>query len=373
VPTPPNAAPAPEAPPDPRWPAARALVLRHGWNAVAFQILNPGMRLWTAAAGDAVAGHQSYARVRVVAGAPVCTLDRLPGAAAELEADARAHGERVVFFGAGTRLERILGARRDHAVVRLGAQPAWDPAGWAAIVRRKASLRAQLHRARNKGVRVVEWAPERSRGSAVLRAVLDAWLATRGLPPLGFMVTPDLLGHTEDRRVFVAERGGAVVGFLVATPVPARDGWLVEQWPRVPDAPNGTTHLLVDAAMRAFADAGSRYATLGLSPLSPRGAEGEPVRPAWLRVVLRHLRAHGRRFYNFRGLEAFKAGLEPDHWEPVYAIADGPRFTPRLLRGIAGVFSGGSPTRLMARAVASAAAQELRTARASLRAHGGTR
>ncbi|MGZ8376939.1 MAG: phosphatidylglycerol lysyltransferase domain-containing protein [Gemmatirosa sp.] len=353
---------------DPRWAAARALVLRHGWNAVAYQILNPGMRLWFSDASDAVAGHQSYAGVRVVAGAPVCALERLPGAAAELEADARAHGERVVFFGAGTRLERILGERGDHSVVRLGAQPAWDPTAWDAIVRHKASLRAQLHRARNKGVRIAEWPPDRAHAAPALRAVLHAWLATRGLPPLGFMVTPDLLGHTEDRRVFVAERGGAIVGFLVATPVPARDGWLVEQWPRMPDAPNGTTQLLVDAAMRAFADAGSRYATLGLSPLSPRGAEGVPVRPAWLRAALGHLRAHGRRFYNFRGLEAFKAGLEPAEWEPVYAIADGTRFTPPLLRGIAGVFSGGSPTRLMARAVASAAAHELRTMREALRA-----
>jgi phosphatidylglycerol lysyltransferase len=344
---------------DPHWQAARALVLRHGWNAAAYQILNPGMRLWRSAAGDAVAGYQSHAGVRVVAGAPVCPLDRLADAADELEADARAHGERVVFFGAGTRLEGILGARHDHAVVRLGAQPAWDPSGWDAIVRRKASLRAQLHRARNKGVRVVEWPPARAHDAPALRAVLRTWLATRGLPPLGFMVAPDLLGHTEDRRVFVAERGEAMVGFLVATPVPARHGWLVEQWPRVPGAPNGTTQLLVDAAMRAFAEAGSHYATLGLSPLSPRGGDA-PVRPGWLRMALRHLRAHGRRFYNFQGLEAFKAGLEPDVWEPIFAIGQGPRFTPAMLRGIAGVFSNGSPVTLVARAVAQAAVQELR-------------
>lgn len=346
--------------PEPRWQAARDLVLRHGWNPVAYQILNPGMRLWFAAAGDAVAGHQRYAGVRVVAGAPVCRLERLAAVADELEADANAHGERVVFFGAGARLERILAARDHHCVVRLGAQPTWDPQGWEAAVRRKASLRAQLHRAHNKGVRIAEWPAGRAHDAPALREVLRAWLATRGLPPLGFMVTPDLLGHTEDRRVFVARRGAEIVGFLVATPVPARDGWLVEQWPRVRAAPNGTTHLLVDAAMRAFADAGSRYATLGLSPLSPRGGDGAPVRPAWLRVLLGHLRAHGRRFYNFQGLEAFKASLEPDAWEPVFAIGQGPRFTPRMLRGIAGVFGGGSPVRLGAHALAMAAAHEIR-------------
>ncbi len=34
----------------------------------------------------------------------------------------------------------------------LGAQPVWRPASWTTILEGKASLRAQLYRARNKGV-----------------------------------------------------------------------------------------------------------------------------------------------------------------------------------------------------------------------------
>jgi phosphatidylglycerol lysyltransferase len=344
----------------PAWAAARALVLRHGWNAVAYQILNPGMRLWFAAAGDAVAGYAPFGRVHVVAGAPVCRPERLEAVAAEMEADAAARGARLLFFGAGSRLERAYAPRRDHALVRLGAQPVWDPADWPAIVRTKASLRAQLNRARNKGVRVAEWPAERARDAPALRAVLRDWLGTRGLPPLHFLTTPDLLGRVEDRRVFVAERGaGEPIAFLVATPIPARDGWLVEQWPRARAAPNGTTNLLVDAAMRAFAAQGSRYATLGLAPLSRRGADAR-AQPPWLRLVLGWVRAHGRRFYNFEGLEAFKAGLQPQGWEPISAIAPGARFTPAMLRAVAGVFSGGSPEWFAARAIAHAAAQEAR-------------
>jgi phosphatidylglycerol lysyltransferase len=345
---------------DPAWHAARTLVLRHGWNAVAYQILNPGMRLWFSRAGDAVAGYATYRRTRVVAGAPACVPERLAAAAAELEADAAALGERVLFFGAGGRLERVAAARRDHSLVRLGAQPAWDPRHWPSIVRRKSSLRAQLNRARNKGVSVHEWSPDRARHAPELRGVLDEWLATRGLPPLHFLTTPDLLGDVDDRRIFVAERGCVAIAYLVATPIPARGGWLVEQWPRVPTAPNGTTHLLVDAAMRAFAASGSEYATLGLAPLSERRGADDPPAPLWLRVGLRWLRAHGRRFYNFRGLEAFKASLQPTGWEPVFAIAQGERFTPGMLRAVAGVFSGGAPERLLARALRSAMSEELR-------------
>jgi hypothetical protein len=71
---------------DAAWLAARDLVMRYGWNAVAYQILNPGMRLWFSSAGDAVAGYVSFGRVMIIAGAPVCRRERLPDVALELEA-----------------------------------------------------------------------------------------------------------------------------------------------------------------------------------------------------------------------------------------------------------------------------------------------
>jgi phosphatidylglycerol lysyltransferase len=350
----------------PGWELARQLVLRFGWNAVAYQILNPGMRLWFSREGDAVAGYASFRRVWVVAGAPVCARERLDAVAAELEGDAAERGQQVLFFGAGERLETVFAEHGDHCLVPLGAQPVWEPAVWPSIVRGKASLRAQLNRARNKHVVVEEWSPERAHASPELRSVLHEWLRTRGLPPLGFLVQPDLLDNLDDRRIFVASRGAEVLAFLIGTPVPARDGWLVEEWPRRRTAPNGTTHSLVDAAMRAFALGGARYVTLGLAPLAERGGSGLGGQPAWLRVALRWARAHGRRFYNFRGLEAFKASMQPMRWEPIYAIAPGERIRPRMLYAVAGAFSGGSPERLLARALASAAWEELRRLGAAL-------
>ena len=64
---------------------ARALVLTHGWNATAYQILNPGIAHWFPAAGDAVVGFVRRSGVRVVAGAPVCAPERLLEVASEFE------------------------------------------------------------------------------------------------------------------------------------------------------------------------------------------------------------------------------------------------------------------------------------------------
>ena len=182
------------------------------------------------------------------------------------------------------------------------------------------------------------------------------------------MVEPETLSALRDRRVFVAERSKQqVVGFTILSPVPARDGWLVEQIVRGREAPNGTAELLIDFAMRAVAAGGSRYVTLGLSPLSEHAPVAGIQHPPWLRLVLRWLRLHGSRFYNFAGLDAFKAKFNPEAWEPIYAIGQGTRFSPRDLYAIANAFSGGASIRLVMRALAKAAQQETASLFASLR------
>ena len=72
------------------------------------------------------------------------------------------------------------------------------------------------------------------------------------------------------------------------------------------------------------------------------------------------MRAHGRRFYNFEGLEAFKSALQPQAWEPIYAIAPGPHLTPRMLHAIASAFAGGSPEWLVLRAIGGSLREEAR-------------
>ena len=337
---------------------ARELVLRFGWNATSYQVLNRGIDLWFSLAGDGVVGFVTHCGYRVVAGAPVCDAGRLTAMTAEFEADAARHGNRVCYFGAEQRLQSLFRDSAQRSMVLLGAQPVWDPAGWSAIVHSRPSLRGQLNRARNKKVAVEEWEPRRAENNRRLNECLWEWLATKGLPPLHFLVEPDTLGRLADRRMFVALHDRAIAGFLVATPVPARQGWLIEQIVRSRTAPNGTAELMLDAAVGAIETTGSRYVTLGLAPLSPRGAVTNGVNPIWLRMVLGWIRVHGRRFYNFEGLESFKAKFVPDRWDPIYAVTNERRFSPATLHAVAAAFGGGSTTLLLARALAKAVRTE---------------
>lgn len=343
---------------------AHRLVMLYGWNAMAYQILNAGMRYWFSANGNAVIGYKRYGRYAIVAGAPICTNEQLTIVVDEFERTLHQQGVNICYFGAGTRLVEALAARGPWDRVLLGAQPVWNPSlgRWQATLASKPSLRGQLNRAANKGVRMSLWQPERASQNPALEQCLSEWLSARGLPPLGFLVEPYILDNLNDRRIFVAEQQNKVVGFLIASPVPQRKGWLIEQIIRGQGAPNGTNELLFDAAMRQFADECVEYVTLGLSPLARKRDIGTELPSSsercWLRAVFSLVRTHGRRFYNFGGLETFKAKFMPDYWEPIYAVTGQRSFTVGTLYAIAGVFGGMSPVLLAIKALGLAVRQE---------------
>jgi phosphatidylglycerol lysyltransferase len=195
----------------------------------------------------------------------------------------------------------------------VGEQPEWDAGQWGEALRASAGLREQLRRARAKGVTVRTAAKAELSPLGPLRRQLEAlaadWLRSHELPPMGFLVQVNPLTLLEDHRVHLAERDGQLVGFLSASPIFARPGWLLENIIRGGEAPNGTTELLVDHAMRDAAEGPegtSAMVTLGLAPLA-----GQVV-PA-----LRWARSAGSVLFDFEGLRAFKARLRPDRWVPI--------------------------------------------------------
>lgn len=338
-------------------------MFKYGWNTTCFQIVNPGIDYWFGEDGKSVVGYDTEGGVRVVVGAPVAEEDALADVTKSFEQDAANAGESVCYFGAEARLERVLRDSTEHSRVLLGAQPVWHPAEWANVVASNSSIRAQLNRARNKGVVINEWTVEASKNNPRLQECLHLWLESKGLPPLHFVIEPETLGRLQGRRIFVAERAGVVEAFLVLSPIPERVGWLTEQFPHRPGAPNGTVELMMDAAIRALADDGCEYVTLGLSPLSRRATIEPFDNPLWLRVLLAWMRKHGQRFYNFDGLDRFKSKLCPIYWEPIFAISNEPEFSGKTMYAIALAFSENKPFRVLLKGLGKAIVAEARNFR----------
>jgi phosphatidylglycerol lysyltransferase len=165
---------------------------------------------------------------------------------------------------------------------------------------------------------------------AELERVIERWLATRGMAAMSFLVQIEPFEFLAYRRWFVAERAGRALAFGGVVPVPRREGWFLEDLLRDPEAPNGTNELVIDAVMRWAASAGSRWLTLGLSPLS-----GNVSRPlAWLRRGTHPL-------YDFRGLRQYKAKFRPSSWCPIYLAYPTTQSALRSLLDVLSAFARG--------------------------------
>ncbi|HET9930893.1 MAG TPA: phosphatidylglycerol lysyltransferase domain-containing protein [Polyangiaceae bacterium] len=284
---------------DPRQRAHR-LLQRWGWNATSFQTLSEGFSYWFTHEG--CVAYAACGGAWVGAGAPIADSDRLSQVANGFVEAAAARGKRASFFAVE---QRFLRATKMSSFL-VGEQPVYDPGVWCTHLRRSASLREQLRRARAKGVHVSPGVPVDDANE--LARVHEAWLSRHALPGMGFLTGLDPFSEERPRRYFVARsRENRIEGFAALSPVYARQGWLFEHLVRSPSAPNGTVELLVDAAMRALADDGVAWATLGLAPLA-----GDVALP------LKWVRRWAEPLYNFEGLRAFKAKLGPVRWDPVY-------------------------------------------------------
>ena len=246
-------------------------------------------------------------------------------------ATAQAAGRRACFFATEERFRELVSLRS----LLIGEQATWDPAEWAAALKGSRSLREQLRRARAKGVWVRALAldgvdePSVSLRRAIGELV-ERWERARELAPMGFLARVDPLTLLRDHRVFLAERYGALVGLLSVAPIYRRRGWFLQNLLRSPDAPNGTSEVLVDCAMREALRAGETFVTLGLAPLA-----GE------VRVPLRVARTLGGGLYSFEGLRAFKAKLQPTRWDRIFLSFPTTTSPARALADVLAAFACG--------------------------------
>ncbi len=296
-----------------------------GRDAASFQAIEPGTSIFRDERG--LVAYRETSSAWVAVGSPLCAEADVPAVAERFAAAAAREEKRAVFFACDD-----ASAFGDAESTVVGEQPWWRAGDWPEVLKKNRRLREQLRRARKKGVVVRRIdASELAEGTPLRKRADDlaaAWLASRPMQPMQFLLTLAMFEHPNEHRYYGAFRGDELVELASLVPIHGRRGWLVEDVVRDSRAPNGTTELVFDCAMReSHADA---LVTWGLAPLS-----GAP----W---PMRAIGALARGLYDFRGLRAFKARLHPREWQKVHMIA--PRGTPAWLSVIDTLraFAGGS-------------------------------
>src|SRR5437762_7338550 len=263
--------------PDPTGELLRLQML-HGYNAHSLVSIAPGALLWSSPDIDGAIIYGEFGRVWLAAGDPFAPPEDMAELARQFAAFAKRKNRVVAFVPTSARFARSVSST-DFSIVKVGAAPyfdlkTWNPRGDAAK-----KLRAGINQARRAGVVVQALDDELDESLKKETAQLCMhWLRYRRAgTSFGWLIALDPFLHASHKKYFAARVNGRLVGFLAASPIPARRGWYLEDILREPDSPQGKATLLVSEALQHLKAEGAELATLGTAPLADDGVDEIPM------------------------------------------------------------------------------------------------
>ncbi|WP_183851288.1 bifunctional lysylphosphatidylglycerol flippase/synthetase MprF [Rhizobium sp. BK379] len=152
-----------------------------------------------------------------------------------------------------------------------------------------------------------------------LSAVSNAWLQDHNTREKGFSLGAFKPDYVNSQPIGVLRKDGRIVAFANILVTGTKSEATIDLMRFSPDAPKGAMDFLFVQIMEYLKAEGYKHFNLGMAPLS--GMSKRETAPVWDRIG-RTVFEHGERFYNFKGLRAFKSKFHP-HWQPRYLAVSG--------------------------------------------------
>lgn len=152
-----------------------------------------------------------------------------------------------------------------------------------------------------------------------LLSVSRTWLAAQNAAEKGFSLGTFQPQYVAAGPVAVIRLEGRIVAFASILSTASGGDAFIDLMRHLPDTHRGMMDLLFVRIMEHMKAEGYKTLNLGMAPLA--GLSTHSKAPFWNHVGERIFR-NGERFYNFRGVQAFKSKFDPD-WHPRYLAVSG--------------------------------------------------
>ena len=295
--------------------------LLHGYNEHTYVLNSDEGNVWSDSGNRGAVCYVERGNVWLVTGEPLAANDDLHEITQKFVSYARENRKLVVFLPTSERFARAV-AGKGFRIHKIATSPYFDLRNWNPRGNSAKGLRLGLNRARRAGISVEPVANITDGFRREVGALCENWLDGRSAGvSFGWLFRLAPFQNVDVKRYFAARNtDGMLVGLLAASPIPARDGWYLEDVLRSPDAPDGTSDLLVFEALHGLAAAGAQLATLGTVPLSDIGMDEITSSGYLLGRILDLIRKNLKCIYNIEGLRCFKSKFVPTWWESEYVV-----------------------------------------------------
>lgn len=188
----------------------------------------------------------------------------------------------------------------------------------------KGAKRAGLRNSANRGTRDgFEFAVVQTNDVPLildeLERVSNAWLSQHTAREKGFSLGAFDREYVSSQPVAIVRLNNRIVAFATVLVTATRVVSSIDLMRFDETASKAAMEFLFVKLIEYLKAEGHQWFSLGMAPLA--GLSASPAAPVWHRAA-RTIFEHGERFYNFRGLRAFKNKFSPD-WLPRYMAVQG--------------------------------------------------
>lgn len=294
----------------------------YGYNEHSLVSISDKNKSWFDFETQSGISYTEHGKIRMVAGETLASEENIGNATHKFIETAKRDKKLVAFLPTTEKFAKTF-ITNDFKALKIGASPYFDLQTWNPRGNKAKKMRAGTNQAKRAGVTIEKADPRGKKFFAEVSRLCENWSGSRraGMQ-LGWLLDLAPLRDAERKKFFAArDSAGKMVGLLVASPIPAREGWYLEDVLRFADAPRGMADLLVYETLKMLAKDGAKLATLGTVPLADDGNDSFANQKSFFEAKAINLsHRHLNSFYNFDGLRRFKAKFVPSWWESEYVL-----------------------------------------------------
>lgn len=293
-------------------------IVRKYAGSMADAILDPSCQYFSTPNVEGIIGYRQELDSMVVFGDPVCASQDIPVLTKAFHEFCESKGKSVVYISASESFAKWAIQNVCHTMIEAGKEcyinPQNDPRAQtgthASLVRRK------VKHAQKEDVVVLEYLKSDVMVQGAIEEVGKEWLHSRKGPQI-YISHVHLFDNPKGKRWFYAKKNNEVVGVVLLNQLQSRNGWHLNHLMITPEAPHGTSELLVVSALDTVRNEGCHYVTFGTVPSKHLGKmEGMGKLSAW---VTKFLFQCTRMIFHLDGHLSFWEKFHPEHL-PVYIL-----------------------------------------------------
>lgn len=237
------------------------LIKRFG-HPPAVILLDPSCSLFSIPSVKGFIGYRLEFKHAVVISEPVCAKEDRAELAFAFHEYCRQKNWNVIYILASKEFAHWAIQNVSSVLIQSGDELVVDPEVDPTKGRKGEKLRWKINHARQNHISVGEYSGNDAHMENALEDAVKMWKKLRRGPQI-FLGTVELFANRQGSRWFYAKQGDAIVGVLLLKQIEICQGWVISFLMALPDAPAGTSELLVLHVIEKLRDAGCHFLSLG--------------------------------------------------------------------------------------------------------------